>query len=44
MNWHDTLLVQTFAKETSDRVVLKMKHPAEKGGYELILEVIFTKR
>ena len=44
MNWHDTLLVQTFAKETCDRVVLKMQHPSDKGGYELILEVIFIKR
>jgi hypothetical protein len=44
MNWHDTLLVQTFVKETPNRVVLKMQHPAHKGGYELILEVVFTKR
>lgn len=44
MNWHDALFVQTFTKETSDRVVLKMQHPADKGGYELVLEVIFTKR
>ena len=44
MNWHDSLLVQTFEKETSDKVVLKMKHPAEKGKNELILEVVFTKR
>ncbi|KPK87286.1 MAG: hypothetical protein AMS27_03040 [Bacteroides sp. SM23_62_1] len=44
MNWHDALFVQTFTKETSDRVVLKMQHPADRGGYELVLEVIFTKR
>ncbi len=44
MNWHDTLLVQTFIKEAADRVVLKMQHPAENGGYELVLEVNFTKR
>lgn len=44
MNWHDTILVQTFVKESSDRVVLKMQHPADKGEYELILEVIFTKK
>jgi len=43
MNWHDTLLVQTFVKESSDRVVLKMQHPAVQGGYELMLEVIFTR-
>ncbi len=44
MNWHDTLLVQTFTKESADRVVLKMEYPAEKGGYELVLEVILTRR
>ena len=44
MNWHDTLLVQTFVRESPDRVVLKMQHPAVQGGYELVLEVRFTKR
>ena len=44
MNWHDTLLVQTFVKEAPDRVILKMQHPNEKGGYELILKVVFTKK
>jgi hypothetical protein len=44
MNWHDTLLVQTFTKQTTDCVVLKMQHPAEKEGYQLILEVILTRR
>lgn len=44
MNWHDSLFVQTFVKETSNRVVLKMQHPADNGGYELVLEVILTKK
>ena len=44
MNWLDSLLVQTFVKETSNRVVLKMQHPADNGGYELVLEVILTKK
>lgn len=44
MNWHDTLLVQTFVREAPDRVVLKMQYPSDKGGYDLILEVIFTRR
>ena len=43
MNWHDTLLAQSFINEGSDRVVLKMQHPSFQGGYELILEVIFIK-
>jgi len=44
MNWLDSLFVQTFVKETSNRVVLKMQHPADNGGYELVLEVILTKK
>jgi len=44
MNWHDTLLVQTFAKDGPDKVVLKMQYPAAKGGYESVLEVIFTRK
>ena len=44
MNWHDTVLVQTFVKEGSDRVVLKMEYPSVKGGYDLVLEVLFTKK
>jgi hypothetical protein len=44
MNWHDSLLVQTFVRESPDRVVLKMQYPAALGGYELVLEVIFTRK
>ena len=44
MNWHDTLLVQTFVKEGTERVVLKMQHPSVQGEYEIILEVIFTRK
>lgn len=43
MNWHETLLVQTFTKENSDKVVLKMKYPADNKRYDLVLEVIFTR-
>jgi len=43
MNWNDALFVQTFVKEAPDRIVLKMQYPAEKGGHESVLEVIFTK-
>lgn len=43
MNWHDTLLVQTFTKAGPNRVILNMQHPAVQGGYEVVLEVIFTK-
>ncbi|MGD0339630.1 MAG: hypothetical protein ABSB78_12675 [Bacteroidota bacterium] len=43
MNWHDTLLVQTFIKESPDRVVLRMQNTAIKGEHELVLEVILTR-
>jgi len=44
MNWHDTVLVQTFAKDGPDRVVLKMQYPSAHGGHELVLEVILKRK
>ena len=44
MNWHDSLLVQTFAKDGPNRVILRMQNPAAQGRYELVLEVIFTRK
>ena len=44
LNWHDTLLRQTFKKIDSDKVVLRMENPDSNGDYELILEVIFTRK
>jgi hypothetical protein len=44
MNWHDTLLVQTFTKDGPDRIILNMQYPSAQDGYEKILEVIFTRR
>jgi len=44
LNWHDTLLIQTFTKEGPNKVVLRMEHPTALGKYELILEVIFTRK
>jgi len=43
MNWHETLLVQTFTKEAEDLVVLKMQYPSEKDCYDLVLEVVLRK-
>jgi hypothetical protein len=43
MNWHDTLLVQTFVKESPDKIVLKMQNPSGQGGYDCIMEVILTR-
>jgi hypothetical protein len=44
LNWHDTLLIQTFTKDGSNKVVLRMEHPTAQGKYELVLEVIFTRK
>jgi hypothetical protein len=44
LNWHDSLLIQTFKKDGSDKVILRMEHPISVGEYELILEVTFTRK
>ncbi len=44
MNWHDTLLIQTFAKVSADKVVLSMEHPNSQGKHEPVLVVIFTRK
>ena len=44
LNWHDTLLKQTFKKINPDKVVLRMENPDSNGNYEVILEVIFTRK
>ena len=43
LNWHDTLLRQTFKKINPDKVELRMENPDSNGNYELVLEVIFTR-
>jgi hypothetical protein len=44
VNWHDTVLVQTFTRVSQDRVVLRMRSPTANGAYELVLEVVLTRR
>jgi len=44
MNWHDTLLMQTFTKINPNKVILRMEHPDAKGRYELVMEVIMTRK
>ncbi len=44
LNWHDSLLIQTFKKVDSNKVILRMENPTSEGKYELILEVIFTRK
>ncbi len=44
LNWHDTLLTQTFSQAGPDQIVLRMSHPDSAGKPEMILEVLFTRR
>ncbi len=44
INWHDTLLIQTFKKIRQNKVILRMENPNSEGKYELIMEVIFTRK
>lgn len=44
LNWHDTLLIQTFTKDGPKKVILRMQHPTAAGTYEAILEVVLTKK
>ena len=43
MNWHDTLLIQTFRKIHSNQVILRMENPNSRGEYELVMEVVLTR-
>lgn len=44
MNWHDTVLIQTFEKIDANQIILKMEYPSKKGGYDLVLEVVFKRK
>jgi hypothetical protein len=44
MNWHDTLVIQTFRKVDKNKVILRMENPTSEGKYGLILEVILTRK
>ncbi len=44
MSWHDTLIRQTFAKVDVNKVILRMEHPVAQDKFELILEVILTRK
>ena len=44
MNWHGSLCVQSFRAVEPDKVVLRMEHPTAEGAYELVMEVIFTRK
>jgi len=44
MNWHDTVLVQTFTRIDANKVVLRMSTPAAHVSYEVVLEVVMTRK
>ena len=43
LNWHNSLLIQTFKKIDETTVELRMENPVKDGSFELVLEVIFKK-
>jgi len=43
MNWHDTLLIQTFKRISKNKVVLHMSNAIAENKFELVLEVILTR-
>ena len=44
LNWHDSLLVQSFRAVEPDKIILRMEQPTSEGEYELVMEVIFTRK
>ena len=42
MNWHNSVLRQTFRKIDDNTIELHMDHPNADGDYDLYLEVILT--
>lgn len=43
LNWHNSLLIQTFKKIDETAVELRMENPVKDGIFELVLEVILKK-
>ncbi len=43
LNWHNSLLVQTFRKMDDGKIILQMKHPSTDEEYKSVLDVVFTK-
>lgn len=43
LNWHNSLLIQTFTKVAENKVILKMDNPDSEGIYQTVLEVILTR-
>jgi len=44
LNWHDSLLVQSFRAVDPDKIILRMEQPTPEEEYELVMEVTFTRK
>ncbi len=44
LNWHNSLLIQTFKKIDEHTIELRMENPNKEGKFELILEVMFKRK
>ena len=44
MNWHNSLLIQTFKKIYKNKVVLHMSNATSENQFEVVLEVILTRK
>ena len=44
MSWHNSLLIQTFKKIRKNKVVLHMSNASSENKFDLVLEVIFTRK
>jgi hypothetical protein len=43
LQWHNSLLMQTFTQINNNKIVLRMEHPNSDGKYDLVLQVTFNK-
>jgi len=44
MNWHDSLLIQTFKKVNPNKIILRMENPDSDGNFKLVMEVTFNRK
>jgi hypothetical protein len=44
LNWHDSILVQAFSRQEDEKMILEMRYPKDKTDYDIVLEVVLTKK
>jgi len=44
LNWHNSLLIQTFKKIDEHTIELRMENPNKEGKFKLVLEVMFKRK